>query len=314
MSDKMIAREDAALNEGGADVKTEVVAAYHELLHKLKQNKRSHPNITLVDGEDGAVHEIFRDEDKAIEEDRKADAILQESPIDYTRNILNLKNSVLLALDEISQQYLAQQKRLREIDEAIEAKSRHITELHDIEVTIDTLAALHLAKREKEKQFDLEMTERRQQFENEIAQRRRELHQEEQKFIYQRDLAREKEQNRYEMNKRDLEQELSDLKQRTINELEEREARIERAEKLQERIDAFPEELRIATQKAKDATSKQLTIQFEYENQLAQKELQLHLQKIATLEAKIAMLERDITHFEQLKASFNHLMFNKVDA
>jgi hypothetical protein len=225
-----------------------------------------------------------------------------------------LKNSVLLALDEISQQYLAQQKRLREIDEAIEAKSRRISDLHNIEVTIDSLAAIHLAKREKERQFEQEMAERRQQFENEVAQRRRELQQEEQKFIYQRDLAREKEQNRYEMHKRDLEQELSDLKQRVHKELEEREARIETAEKLQERIDAFPEEIRIATQKAKDATSKQLTIQFEYENQLAQKELQLHIQKISTLEARIAMLERDIAHFEQLKASFNHLMFNKADA
>jgi hypothetical protein len=84
-------------------------------------------------------------------------------------------------------------------------------------------------------------------------------------------------------------------------------------EDLQKKVEQFPEELRIAVQKARETTTKQLTIQFEYENQLAQKEIQLSLQKISALEARCAMLEKDIAHFQQLKNSFNHLLFNNKE-
>ena len=101
---------------------------------------------------------------------------------------------------------------------------------------------------------------------------------------------------------------------RSVGEIEERKAQLVAHEALSEKVALFPEELRVTVQKAKEVTSKQLSIQFEYEHQLAQKELQLQVQKVATMEARIAMLERDIAHFEQLKNSFNHLLFNKTDA
>ena len=306
MSDKVMA------GETNADVKTEVVAAYHELLGKLKQNKKSQPHITVV--EDGEFHEILSEEQKLEEEDRAVEAILRDTPNEFSKHILGMKHILSQALEDVSQRYNDEFKKLNAIKDAIDLKTHRIAELHNIEVNVDTLAALVAAHREKMRLFDQEVHERRQQFDLEMANKRRELQQEEQKYIYQRDLAREKDRNRYELSKRDLEQELVEIRQKAYKELEEREARVGTAEELNDKIGQFPEELRLAVQKAKDANTKQLTIQFEYENQLAQKELQLHVQKIATLEAKISTLESSITHFEQLKNSFNHLLFNKADA
>lgn len=48
----------------------------------------------------------------------------------------------------------------------------------------------------------------------------------------------------------------------------------------------------------------------EHENQLARKEIQLHLQKIAVLEAR---LESNSRQFQQLKISFNELLQNKTE-
>lgn len=313
MSDKVIAKDESMVADASTDVKTEVVAAYHELLHKLKQNKKAtQPHMAVV--EDGEYHEVLSEEQKLEEEDRVVDSILRETPSDFSKHILGMKHILAQALDDVNQQYVDEHKRLAAIKDTIELKTHRIAELHNIEVGVDTLTALVAAHKEKMRMFDQEVHERRQQFDLEMANKRRELQQEEQKFIYQRDLAREKDRNRYELSKRDLEQELVEIRQKAYKELEEREARVGTAEELNEKIAQFPEELRVAVQKAKDATTKQLTIQFEYENQLAQKELQLHVQKISTLEAKIATLESSITHFEQLKNSFNHLLFNKADA
>lgn len=308
MLEKVIARDETASNDNKGEVKTEVVAAYHELLHKLKQNKKPAVHLAGVDD----VEDEYVDTETRVE--KFAEEVSREKPNDYSRAIDNLKHGVIDAIDEVREKFINEQKKLTALMEAIEQKNRKIAEIHDIEVNIDTLAALLLAQKEKSREFEDEMHDRRQAFEHEMSNKRKELQQEEQKYIYQRDLAREKDRNRYELAKRDLDQELVELRAKAHKELEEREHRVGTAEALHEKIAQFPEELRIAAQKAKDATTKQLTIQFEYENQLAQKELQIREQKIATLEAKIATLESSITHFESLKASFNHLLFKGSDA
>jgi hypothetical protein len=320
MLENFINRNTDVAAEQDADIKTEVVAAYHELLHKLKNNKQSQHHHMEVIGEEGdeelqhVTEERSIRENSSVEQEKFIEAVIRETPTECARNIDSLKHVLNDALEDVKEKYLGEQRKLIAIIDAIETKTRKISEIYDIEVNLDTLSALVMAQKEKTRIFDQEMQERRQQLDQEIIQRRREMQQEEQKYVYQRDLTREKERNRYEMAKRDLEQELTVLRQQTYKEFEEREARIASNEALNEKIEQFPDELRAAVQKAKEATTKQLTVTFEYENQLAQKEIKLCEQKIATLEAKISMLETNITHFESLKNSFNHLLFNKAEA
>ena len=377
MLDKMIIRGEELTTENHGEVKTEVVAAYHELLHQLQQNKRPSLHVAGIDeivsgsGEDTSYrhHELTAEDEQALQ------AAVKESPNEYVRYIDNLKFAMQNALDDVRDKFLSEQKKVTTIVNALEQKSKKIAEIHNIEVNIDTLGALIAANREKSRDFELEIQERRHELEEEIAQKRREAQHEEQKYIYQRDLAREKERNSYEMAKRDLDQELITIRDKAHKELDDREARLAPLEALQDQIAQFPAEISLAVQRAKETTAKQLTAQFEHENQLLQKEVQLHLQKIATLEviearlapfealqdqvaefpteislavqsaeeatakqlttqfelekqllqkevqlnlqkiatleAKIVYLESNISQFESLKKSFNHLLFNK---
>src|SRR3990167_2492983 len=312
MLENVNAKGEAASMENNAEVKSDVVAAYHELLHKLKQSKK--PVLHVAGADDDLELDDAVSTDDTAQQEHFLQEISREKPGDYARATENLKHMINTAIDDVREKCFNEQNRLLTLMDAIERKSKKIDEVHGIEVNIDTIGALNLAQKEKSRSFEEEMQDRRQQFEQEMAAKRRELQQEEQKYLYQRDLGREKDQNRYEVSKRDLDQELSELRQRVNKELEEREARVGSAEALSEKISQFPEELRIAAQKAKEATTKQLTIQFEYENQLSQKEIQLRDQRIATLETNIESLESSITHFEALKNSFNHLLFSKTDA
>src|SRR5207248_3709589 len=136
-----------------------------------------------------------------------------------------------------------------------------------------------------------DMQERMQHFEQETLQKHREWQQEEQKYIYQRDVSREKERNQYEIAKRNLDQELMSKRLEFHNEIKDREARIVAGEPeldqlqfLQEKVAQFPSDLQKAVKKAEETITQQLTSKFEYESQLQQKEIQLHEQTIATLE------------------------------
>lgn len=309
-----------------AEVKAEVVDAYHELLHKLKQNKKSTTPVSvardaganeideiIIDGERAIDDEHTFEDHRAMQREREIEALAAETSEEYTRHIENLKYSLSEALNEVRDKVVTQQKKLSSIVAAIEQKNRELNELHNIEVNVDTLSALVMAQKEKTRAFEEELHDRRQVFEQEIAQKRREWQQEEQKYIYDRDLRREKERNRYEAAQREAMQELEDLKNKVKKDLDERESRIASAEELNERVQQFPEELRAAVQKAKDTTAKQLTNNFDYEKQILDKELKLREQTIATLQAKIETLETNIKHFDSLKNSFNRLLASGME-
>jgi hypothetical protein len=293
--------EELRVKDKDYDNKTEVIVAYHELLHKLKETKKSP-----------------QQEDPIKEEKKRTvERIAKETPTESANHFENLKRSLNSSIDDVKERYLAEQKTLILLVQGIELKTNELAELHDIKVNIDTLSALLLAQKEKSTAFEKEMNEARQHFEQEMVEKHREWQQEEQKYVYQRDLAREKDRNRYEMAKHSLEQELTSMRFKAQKEFDEREARIvaneqdlQRLEQYKEKIAQMPEELRKAVQKAEETLTKQLTTKFDYEAQLLQKEIKLNEQTVATLEAKISMLETNISHFESLKNSFNRLLFN----
>jgi len=297
------------------DSKNEVVAAYQEILHKLKDTKKD------AEGEKKVVEE----------KNRVIEIMAKKPPEDYVKQFNQLKQTFSNAIDDLKEKYLVEQHKLAEVVEATEFKSRELDELHQIEVNTNSLAALLLAQKEKTAAFEKEMTDKRHQFEQQIAQQRREWQHEEQKYAYQRDLSRKNEaallQDEYhqlkqemEIKRRQVEEEVAKEQRKFQTEMQERETRVlsgerelQRMDEYKEKIAHFPTQLQESVRKAEEALTRQLTSKFDYEAQLFKKEIKLLEQTIQTLESKIALLESKIVHFETLKSSLNRLSFNMSD-
>ncbi|MDX1901215.1 MAG: hypothetical protein SFW66_04305 [Gammaproteobacteria bacterium] len=281
----------------------EVVAAYNEILMQLKDAKK----VTT---------------ETPIEEERLAviESFTKETPEDAMQHFDEIKRILNHSLEDVRDQYLTEQKKLLQIADAIESKSKALADLHQIEVNLDSLSALLLAHREKSAAFEKEMEERRSQFEAEMTSKQKEFQQEEQKFISQRELTRMKERNQYEIAKRTQEQELSAIRQKFEKDMSQREARINaneqalsQLEQLREKVERFPVELEEAIKNTEESVTRSLTLKFDYEMQLAQKEMRLYQQTIETLETKIALLESNISRFESLKSSFSRLLLEPAE-
>jgi hypothetical protein len=298
------------------DTKNEVVAAYQEILHKLKETKK----------------EPQQEEAPIIEEKKKVINILaKKPPEDYVKQFNSVKQNFANVIDELKEKFLIEQNKLAEVVEATESKNKELDELHHIEVNCNTLAALLMAQKEKKTAFEKEMADQRHEFEQHMAQQRREWQHEEQKYNYQRDLSRKNEasllQDEYhalkqemEEKRRHVEQEIMAQQRKFQAEMQERETRILAGERelqhlqdYKDKVAQFPINLQEAVHKAEEATSLQLASKFDYEAQLFKKEIKLLEQTILTLETKIALLESKIVHFETLKSSLNRLSFNMAD-
>jgi len=283
------------------ETKSEVVAAYDELLRKLKEtNKTATP----------AQEQEYEEKNEIVVE------MTSQTPMDWSKQFENLQSGLNAALEEVKSKFLAEQERLTTIADSIEFKKRELSQVHDIEVGLNTLTALVMAHKEKSAEFDREMQERQQSFEQEMQMKRREWQQEEQKYLYQRDLSREKDRNQYEVAKRNLEQELAGMRLDCLNEIEGRRSKISHLEhevdqlvQLKEKVGRFPEEMRQAVASAEESLTRQLTQKFDFEKQILQKDIKIHEQTIASLENKINTLESKISQFESLKNSLARLSF-----
>ncbi len=298
------------------DSKTEVVAAYEEILQKLKDPKK-----------ETAIAEPIIDEERK----RVIDIIAKKAPEDFAKQFDSLKQSILYAIDDLKDKFLQEQAKLTEVVDAIELKNRELDELHGIEANVNSLAALLSAQKEKTISFEKDMNEKRQQFGLHMEQQRRDWQQEEQKFIYQRDLFREKEAARYkteylaleqeiEARRHQFEQELAVQHRQFQNEMQDRETRVivgerelQAMQELKDKVAQIPSLVQEAARKAEENITKQLTLKFDYEAQLLNKEIRLREQTIQTLEIKVELLQSKIVHFETLKNSLNRLAFNMSD-
>lgn len=274
-------------NNRDSETKTEVFAAYQELLGKLKATKK----VTRLDEE---KEEIANREKRHVVE-----VMAQQSPHDVSRLLQELKSLINESLKELEVQLVSEQERLVTLRQAIELSNRELADLYDIRANADSLAALLMAQNEKtaifeedmknkQQQLERELKEHKQAFENEIAQKRRELQQEEQEFIHQRDMTRERERAEYEARLRHLEEKETALDQR--------------ARQMQE-------DFRLSIEQERRRIEQEMHLKFDYELKLSAQAMdserkEFH-QRIAALDAKIA-------HYESLKYSFNNLLY-KVD-
>lgn len=279
-------------------INDEVVAAYNEILFQLQDVKKS---IPVDPGE--------KEKEETIEK------LTAETPEHTTQHFEMLRRTLINGIEDIREKYLSEQKKLIDLSNAIETKTKFIKNLHAIEINIDSLSALIQLQSEKKDKFEKEMAEKKDQLNQEIITKQKEWQLEEKEYITERDIHRTKERNQYEATKRALEQELLSNRQKFEKEMAQREARIienekllEQIKQLQEKIMRFPSELDKAKQETEIAITKNLTTNFDYEMQLAKKEMRIYEQTIATLETKISLLESNILRFESLKESFSRLL------
>jgi hypothetical protein len=295
------------------NTKNEILEAYQEALEQLKLAKKNVKHETKV-----------ADEKKEI----VAKAITHSSD-DIVKNIATLKISLSRSLEENEEQLLSSQKQLSLLQQAIEIQSKELADLHDIKLNADTLAALLYAQKEKSASFETDMHIRSQQFEQEMLQKRtlwkkeqedfelsknevelmtKKIRQrEEDEYHYQRDLARQKEQDVYLSEKESLEKELSTRRAELEQAYLSREAAVSMQEQefatLKQKAETFPQELQKAIEDTSNALTEKLTFKFEYETKLAEKEIEgerkLFQQMIIALEAKVAQLESQVKHLSE---------------
>lgn len=237
-----------------------------------------------------------------------------------------MKLSLVQSLEEIEEQLLTSHKQLTILQQAIEIQSKELTDLHEIKINIDSLAALLHAQEEKSVSFEKDMKERTLAFEQEMAHKRalwkkeqdefelerkeyelqtkKSRQREEDEYIYQRDLARQKERDHYSLEKESLEKELISKRAALEQEFAVREANITSQElefqALKQKAEKFPEELQKMIQETTANVTERLTFKFDYEAKLAKKEEEgerkLFQQMITALEAKVAHLESQAKH------------------
>jgi len=180
------------------------------------------------------------------------------------------------AISELSAKLTAEATRLTELRQAVEAEAKQLEDVHGLEVVegmLDELIRRHL---EKSEHFEEEMDQKRQTFTQEMAGRRNAWQSEQEEhnrligernaslktarqrettaYEYERERARKQDTDTYEGSRRELDDELDELVQSKNKEWQEREEAIAEQEELFERhrseVEAFPERLDAAVQKA----------------------------------------------------------------
>ncbi len=298
------------------EIKNEVIAAYNNVLRKLK---RKDPI------------EEKKIEDAAIEEKRIIDFASKETSDELVKNLGDLKLFISKSIDEIKSKLLPYYEKFYTLRYAVEFSDRQLQERYNIEVAADTLASLLTAQREERVTFEKEMTEQRRNFEMERAQYERERQQEESEYNFKRDSARKMDQEQYEAAKFEFEQQML-TKRKTAEEefelrearlaarenehqqLREREAHITAREKeyqqLKEKSARYPEELRNAVQRAEEAVFEKLTRKYEYDAKLTHIELESERK---LYQQKITALEEQIEKYKSLKKLYSQINFDRVE-
>lgn len=292
------------------DMKEEVVAAYNEVLRKLKVVKSDM-------SEEEEAHQQQVEEKLHIIEN-----IHNETADDLVRNLTDLKYNISRSLEEVKNKLLPQYEKFHMLRQAIEFSQKELDELYEIKVNIHTLNALLVAQTETKEAFELEMAERRNLFEDEMSQKERAYRQEEHQYVTKRDATRKMEQEQFELKKKEFEHELAEKRSALEEEFEAREARIAAREsehqklkhreaqitareheykQLKERSMRYPEELRQAVQQAEQTVRDQLIRKYEYDARLMQIEIESDRKMY---QQKIAALEEQIEQYKTLKQIF----------
>ena len=280
-----MAKKEVAVSEKSK--KSEVLAAYHDLLNELK--------------------EVNQSPSKPKQEEKKTIERSSELSCDgIITSLAETKLKISKNLESLEMQLLAEYKKFSDLQKSIEASKKELEELHDITYQAETLDALVETQRRFKQETDEEINDTRDTFEQEMAlkkaawqeekvARSKEREREEEAYSYELALKRKKDKDLYEEKKQQIEKELNEKVKQSTQALELRETQIAEKEKeletLREQVTQFPEKLQKAIDKTKMETEEAVKKQYQFEMQLSQKELEgekrLYEQKVASFLEKI---------------------------
>jgi hypothetical protein len=133
-------------NATKSNTKDEILAALNIALDVVKAQKET----TLNPAHEAEVK-------RSTEAVAKAEAMVSSNIMD---NIVKLEGLISNTFDDLSAKMVEKTDELKTLDEAISVKKKELNNLLEIEVTIDTLAALVNSKIELTKKFDAEQAEK----------------------------------------------------------------------------------------------------------------------------------------------------------
>jgi hypothetical protein len=280
-----MAKKEAAVSERSK--KSEVLAAYHDLLDELK--------------------EVNQSPSKPKQEEKKAIERSSELSCDgIITSLAETKLKISKNLESLELQLIDEYKKFSDLQKSIESSRKELEELHDITYQAETLDALVETQKRFKKETDEEINDTRDTFEQEMAAKKatwqeekvarsKEREREEEAYSYELALKRKKDKDLYEEKKQQIEKALDEKVKQSTQALELRETQISEKEKeletLREQVTQFPEKLQEAIDKTKIETEEAVKKQYQFEMQLSQKDLEgekrLYEQKVASFLEKI---------------------------
>ncbi len=272
------------------NTKNQIIDAYNELLEQIKSEKS--------------------DDTKQVSETKEKKEIVKKASENSSENIVKnisvLKILVSSSLEKIEKELESEYKKLSGIQIAIAIESKNLEELYGIKSNADSLSALIMAQKVKQKEFDEEIDEKRKDWEKEKVEKEIQINEqndlvkknrkrEEEEYNYSLKLNRKKEQDAYEEKASALEKEIEEKKINFEKEISEREQNISIKEaefaEMKKQIEKYPSNLDKAVKDAEKAVKDNLETQFKYEKELSTKDyetdIKLKNQIITSLESKI---------------------------
>lgn len=295
--------------------KNEIFDAYNAMLKKVKQLEKEKPAQSR----------------EAEERKETVSKAKDETEENIVNRLSLLKLETASTFDKLEKSFLQEQRRLSQMQQAIDTETKHLEDLYNIKAETDTLAALILAQKEKRQQFDADISKKKEDFDNEMFESKaawdkerkayeinkkeeqerlqKERKREEDDFRYNLVMTRKKDSDIYNATKEALEKELTERKIAFDKEITEREKNLSASEQELEtlRIEStgFATKLNEAVQQAEERLTISLQRENDFERKLLLKEneglMRLKEQTIGTLQQRIKELE-DMLKQQQSKA------------
>ena len=289
--------------------KDQILSAYNEVLELLEEKQVQSPLEEKKKGDERAI--ITKSSQMSL------DGIVS--------HLATLKISLTKQIDTLSENLLKEFDKLSELKQAITIEQNHLQELYEIKETTHSLSALMLIQKEETEKFDLKMKETREQFAKEMEDKKalwdkkqtdleisyadikekleKQHKREEEEYKYTLALTRRQEAQAYTLKQEALEKALEDKRQDLGQKEAIIESRLTEMEALKEKVQKLPEELARETERATQEVTEKLESQHKFAVTLKEKEIEgekkLHLQKIASLEAKVKEQDAFIAQLTQ---------------
>ena len=293
--------------------KNEILDAYHDLLKKVQNTKE-------------VSHQEVQSKRQAEE------VVVKAAQFDAEQIVTTLgqvKIMVSQSLGLLEKKLTEEYDPLSELQSAIKIESKNLEELHQIKKNADSLAALLLAQKERQKEFEQGMEERKEALNQEIegkriewklekerhdqvkaehdSQLKKERVRDEEEYRYKITLERKKDNDSYESRKSTLERDLLEKKESFEKECSLRQTALTESESeviaLRQRVASFPKELEDALALKENMIQESLEREYRYTTNLKTAEIEgerkLQQQTINSLQAKIKEQEtliRDLSH------------------